>query len=467
MALALKICSRMVARGKYPYVVLGAAIVAILCASIGHSFMVAPYNDHICDDINVSHTYIASIWAIALLSAAGWVNVVGRIADRSGARPLIFFGGLAEAFALACFGSAKSPLMIGLGYCLLRMSSVETVDFACRHCINQRFVERRGLAAGMLNTLGAAMMLLPAGETLLIGTVGWRNTAIFVGVLVGLLLVICSALMLSQPAEHGLEPDARSRLGSPSVAVEESVSNAAVTSTSSAGQIMTTAESAHAVDANYTYREAVRTMIFWSLSTTYFVALIPWGGINFLLVAILKEGGHSHSEAAYVYVALSVMSASSSAVCGCAMDKASDCVKQKSMVATSVAMLLVLLAAASLELLPGPLGPLVLGFFLGCWQGSSSVVSTTIIANLFGRQYQGAIRSLFVTLTMMPSAIGPVIIASIRRVSGRYSSVFWILACCQVFAIALVCISPLPSRGISPMPLVGAERSIISMQRQQ
>ena len=111
--------------------------------------MLAPYNESLRKDLGLSRTFVTGCFAVALLVAAGWINVTGRLADRYGARPIIMWGGLVQGCAMVRLGTAQSPVSIALGYCLLRASSVETVDFACRHCVNQWF-EPRGNNHGSL-----------------------------------------------------------------------------------------------------------------------------------------------------------------------------------------------------------------------------------------------------------------------------------------------------------------------------
>lgn len=435
MAFVLKLCVCLVRRGAYSYVVLAATICGVICSSVGHSFMLAPYNERVCEDLGLSRTYLSSIWAATLFLAAVWLQVVGRLADRCGARRLIFAGGLLQGAALAWFSGARDPWGIALGYFSIRLASVETVDFACRHCLNQWFVKRRGLAAGVLNSLAAVQFLLPAGETLLVGAVGWRATSFGIGIGAAALVIICSGFSLSHPEDYGLEPDIRAP------ALNDRGRALSTEAVAAAAE-----EVASEDDSSFTFSEAVRTRVFWALTFCWLCMGIPWAGINFLLVTILEGAGRAQEDAVYVYMSLSVCSFIACVASGRLVDRLPHRRKHASVAAVNACMLATLLTAATLSRLPKTVGPLLLGAWLGMWQGSSQVISTTIMADLFGRRHLGAIRGLWCAFAQLSSASGPIALASARSTGASFESLFCGLAALQVLGILIVCAAPAPGR---------------------
>lgn len=423
---ALSLCNALIRGCKYGDVILAFTVMAVISTSVGHSFMLAPYNKHVMEDLGISRTSLSSIWAITLVLSAGWLNVVGRIVDRYGARPAILYGGLAVMISLIGFSRAHSLCAITVSYTMIRLSSVETVDFACRHCMNQWFVDSRGFAAGILNSVSSIGFILPAVETMLICNVGWRVTAATFGTVTGVTLMLSSVFLLSRPEDYGLVPDMNSWSPPVSFAVKAT-------------------EDEHQED-HFTLAEAVRTPVFWTLIICWMFSTLPWAGFNFWLVSILEETHHNQHESVYVYLMLSIFSAVGAAVSGVIIDKIPHHSRMLSVGLVNGAMLLTVLVGAALDFLPGPLGPLMLGSCLGLGDGTGNVVSTVMVPNLFGRRHLGAIQGVFMASASISSGVAPMIMALAMDGGVDFRTVCCVLACCQVFAIASICVVPHPVR---------------------
>ena len=139
--------------------------------------------------------------------------VVGRMADRIGARSVILPGLASVAallFAAKAIGSSLCELY--LFYIALGVvgSATTTVPYAL--VVSRWFDRRRGLAlGGMMVGLGVGAVVMPVVAQRLIATFGWRNAFAIVGsAMLAMPLPIVGALLKDSPAEIGLLPDGAS-----------------------------------------------------------------------------------------------------------------------------------------------------------------------------------------------------------------------------------------------------------------
>jgi MFS family permease len=149
------------------------------------------------------HNFLSGIFAV----------VVGRIADRSGARYVILPGLLVVATLLLsaeAIGSKLSKLY--LFYAALGVVAPATTTVPYALVVSRWFDRRRGLAlGGMMVGLGLGAVAMPVVAQRLIASLGWRNAFAIVGCAILLIPMPTVALFLRDaPAEMGLLPDGRS-----------------------------------------------------------------------------------------------------------------------------------------------------------------------------------------------------------------------------------------------------------------
>ena len=191
----------------YGYAILAAAVLGILAGSSGHSFMVGVYTDSFMEDLSLSRSSVSAIWTVTLISSSLYVQFVGRLVDRAGA-PFVFRMAVIPYFlALALLSQAYDTLSLVVGYLAVRMLGPETLDFCARNCLNQWWVQRRGFAFGVLNSVGALMVAIPALTSQLKRVVGWRATLLGVAVVQTAFASVAALVLLRRPEDHGMAPD--------------------------------------------------------------------------------------------------------------------------------------------------------------------------------------------------------------------------------------------------------------------
>ena len=191
----------------YGFVILGCCALGIVSASMGHSFMIGVWTDAIMRDLQLSRSAVSGIWTAALVSSSVYVNLIGRVVDRIGAPAVIRAAALPYGLAVASLAASRSSTTLTAAYLAVRMLGPETIDFACRNCVNMWWVRRRGMASGLLNALGAMMMGLPAVLVWLQTQLGWRPAVQLVAVVMSGLTLVSSVALVRRPEDAGLRPD--------------------------------------------------------------------------------------------------------------------------------------------------------------------------------------------------------------------------------------------------------------------
>ncbi|MDP9426712.1 MAG: MFS transporter [Actinomycetota bacterium] len=213
-------------RGRpfYGWAVVAVATVAAFCSGPGQSFVFSVFVDPILADTGISRVQLSTLYALGTAVSAAMVVLVARLADRFGARLMLAV--VALALGVACFGMsfAAGPLTLFFGFAALRALGQGSLPLTATMLASQWFVKRRGRAVAVVVLgLAASNALLPPATQALIGSVGWREAYVGLGLMVWVLLVPAALLVVrNRPEDLGLHPDGAA------VPVEEPVGAGAV-----------------------------------------------------------------------------------------------------------------------------------------------------------------------------------------------------------------------------------------------
>ena len=167
-------------------------------------------------EFHASRAAVSLAFTITNLVSGIFAFVVGRIADRVGARTVIL-PGLACVAALLlsaeAIGSRLSELY--LFYAALGVVAPATTTVPYALVLSRWFDRRRGLAlGGMMVGLGLGAIAMPMVAERLIARVGWRNAFAIVGCAILIIpMPIVGLLLRDAPAQMGLLPDGRAAGG--------------------------------------------------------------------------------------------------------------------------------------------------------------------------------------------------------------------------------------------------------------
>ena len=204
---------------KHPKVFYGWWIVVVAAIGLGlgyapiivYSFSV--FIKPLTQDLHSNRASISLAFTLANLMTSISSPLVGRLADRFGARRVILV-------ATAIFASLliSAPLLSGklwsfyLFYGLLGFVGSAPAPIPYVKVISRWFDRRRGLALGLtMLGIGTGAILMPAFAQRLIAMLGWRSTYMVIGMLVLVVSVPIVAFFLKEsPEERGLLPDGAS-----------------------------------------------------------------------------------------------------------------------------------------------------------------------------------------------------------------------------------------------------------------
>ncbi|MFO7917957.1 MAG: MFS transporter [Anaerolineae bacterium] len=412
----------------YGWVIMVAAIIGRIMTSPGQTYTVSVFIEYFIDDLGISRSLVSTLYSIGTFVGALSLPFVGEQLDRHG--PRVMAGVIAGVFTLACvyMGFVQGPIMLGLGFILLRMLGQGSLSMISTNVINRWWVQRRGTIVGIAGVLSSVLGngLFPSLVHGLIGRFGWRFSYPLLGLLVAVVMLPVGLIFYrSQPEAYGLEPD-----GTVKDEDEE-------------GKI------GEDVEENWTRSEAVRTAAFWSAGLGLAAISMLGTGLQFHMVSIFRDSGLSESAAAAAFIPIAVTVGVVNLASGVLVDR------------VPVRFLLfvaLLLQATSLLMAPrlqGRTMALIYGVVLGMTSGLQFVVGTVIWATYYGRRHLGSIRGLVSLVTITGSALGPMPMGIARDLLGNYNLALTMAAVLPLALAILALTVRRPRKGESVTAAVG------------
>ena len=235
-------------------------------------------------------TFTAGAFAVALEQEFGWARgeilaanmlqtlslfiigpLLGRLADRIGARPVAIASIIGLGLSTAAFSLITANIWTYYAiYAVMSVVSLGTMPTIFARVVSLWFDKRRGMALGLaLSTTGIAGILLPIYVQMLIGSVGWREAYIGVGLLP--LVIALPVVLLLMPKGQGPAADEAK------------------------------AEGPTIVDDGMSIGEALRTYRYWLMAVLALAAGAGLSGILINLIPLLVDKGFSPAEAARMF----------------------------------------------------------------------------------------------------------------------------------------------------------------------
>ena len=345
--------------------------------------------------------------ALSLLVFGLAAPISGRIAERVGLRVMtIGFIALGAAGVTLCVFISSLwqfylfwGLVVGFG-----TGGVATVLTAT--VANTWFEKRRGLVTGMLGGAASAgqLIFLPL-LVAVASTWGWRSAvALLAVVLGGLVLPLVVLILRSRPSDVGL------------------------------GLYGATAASTAALaDSRITpVREAVRTLDFWLLSSTFFVCgFTTMGLIGAHFIPHATEHGFSEAQAAGILSVIGGMNVVGTITSGWLCDRYSPRVLLASYYFFRALSLLLLPFISTMELMS------VFAVLYGFDYIATVPPTVMLTADRFGRRSVGTIYGWISFSHMVGGAVASYLAGYIHDVAGEYTVAFYLAGLLGLMASAL------------------------------
>ncbi|MGJ3243740.1 MAG: MFS transporter [Opitutales bacterium] len=419
----------------YGWVIVVGSTLGVLGSLPGQTVGVSVFTERLMADLGLTRNQVSSAYLVGTLISGLLLPAGGALFDKLGARRMIVLS--AGGLALICAGFGLSPrilaglntlplvnwmppvtvalLLSTLGFFLIRFFGQGLLTMTARSMMGKWWHERRGLVVALSGTTVSGLFSFgPLTLEWLIQRFGWQGAYGVIGAALACLAVFGYLLFRDNPEECGLvmdggwQPKQDRKPNSDLVIVRD-----------------------------FSRREALRTFPFWIYSLSLATTGLYATGYTFHILDI-GESVELGKDILKIFVPSGIVSIISGAFLGWISDR----IRLRWVLLASN--LSLILAPTGLLLMPHPagIGLVILGAGIG--GGAFMTLSSTVWPRYFGRRQLGGITSVFMSLSVIFSALGPFLFALSRSLTGTYASVFvgTIIAALTLAALSLFAHNP-------------------------
>jgi MFS family permease len=381
----------------------------VFCSSVGQTFFIGVFGPQIQLEFDLSHTAWSTIYMIGTLASAITMLWSGPLIDRFKLRNFSLVICVFMTAACLFIPTVRGPLSLCFGIFLLRQSGQALASHTGLTSMARYFAKGRGSALA-LASLGqsVAEATLPVVAVAAIAVYGWRWTYGGTAIILGAISIpIVFWLLQGHEKTHATH-----------LRELEAVTNQTSTDV-----------------LDWTRSQVLRDVRFYlllpgTLATSMVITAFFFHHLN---IAEYKGWDASWITGNYVLYAATSMVAMLSA--GSLIDRfsASQVAKYK-LVPLTLAVLTIGMFDHYLFVLPYMV-------FLGLTVGYSHTSSSALWAELYGVKHLGSVKSLMMALSVLASAIGPVIVGLLLDNGLSIGIICWMIAIYTVVANILIVIA--------------------------
>jgi len=428
----------LIARVYYSGTCILAAALAMVATIPGRTMGLGMATESLIHDLGLSRLQYGHINLWATLLGAGFALGAGRLLDRFGARTVLTVLTLSLGGVVMALSRVTGPWGLFFWVTLTRGLGQSALSAASIALVGKWFVGRAGIAMAAYSVI-LSLGFIPALEGLHASTVhfGWRSAWLWMGILLAAgAAPILWALARDNPESVGLAVDGGMALETPTAPEDPPPVSYADRNGPPVVNYQIPVQS-----PDYTLNEALRSPAFWALAIGGLFLNTAYSGITLFNESILKERGFIGSPTEPLGV-MFMAGLFSNFLTGAL----ASFVRQTRLMAAAM-----LLLAASLLVLPQVhthLEVMAYAALLGVSAGMVTVVFFACWGKLYGRRHLGKIQGAAQSITVLASAIGPIILAESHAHTNSYAAAFYILAIpiALVGAICFVVREPAPPR---------------------
>ena len=345
-------------------------------------------------DLNISYTAMSLVFSLARAEGGMGGPLVGWLVDKFGSRPMILFGGLIAGIGLILLSRADSYWQLVLLFVgVVSVGKTAGLGQTLMATVNQWFIRRKPLALSTLMTAFAAggaivVPLLHLGIT----NLGWRDTMLYIGILVTLLTLPVALVIRSKPEDKGLRPDG-----------DDAPPGA------ERGHGQTDAQ-------DFTVRQALRTQAFWFMLLGVIARVSATNAIVTHIFPILEGQGLTAQTAAFYVSVMFFLAIPLRFLLGVAGGRFSY------RILLFVGMNLGAVGLLALLALEGAAGVVLFILAMAVVEGVSSV-NWIMLGDYFGRSRFASLMGLMSVFHNVGLFVAPIFSGWVRDVTGSYSLV--------------------------------------------
>jgi len=385
----------------YGWIVLLVAAAAMVGTLPGRTQGLGLITEPLIADLRISRVRFAELnfWA-TMLGSVGAIGV-GQAIDRFGSRVVLTLVTVALALVVCAMSQTSSFAALAVWITLTRGLGQSALSVVSIAMVGHWFVRRIGAAMAVYSVVMSIgfMLAFPLVGSL-VQQWGWRGAWLAVGCsLLSLLAPLSAALVRRGPESRGLLPDG----DTVAAAVQMAVSGT---------------NAAHGV----VWTEALLTRVFWVFAAGTALYGLVASGIGLFNESILAQRGFS-AQTYYETLVVTALTALAGNFLG-------GWLATRVPLGRLMAMSLFVLAAglAALPHVSTHAQVLIWAIAMGLGGGLVMVLFFSVWPRVFGRRHLGRIQGAAQALTVLASAVGPLLLAWCVEWTGSYTMMFRVLA---------------------------------------
>jgi len=393
-----------------------------------------------------------SVWAVALERHFGWNRtqlgfaltftrvegglmgpIEGYLTDKVGTRRMVFIGLIILGGAFIFFGLVQNLWMFYLAYILMAVGQGLGSWIPLMTMLNRWFHRRRAMALGWSNmgSRAGALILVPLiAWSIDPDRLGWRETAIILGIIMIVVAGPISRLIRNQPQDYGLLPD-----GDKVVPVPVAVG---------AGQL---APPQTAEEIDFTASEALRTPAFWLIAFGHGFTSMVILAIMAHLGLLMVDKGYEIQDAAFVVSAYTAVAMGFQLVGGYVGGKIPIRMALTFFTTLQALGVLVLVFADSLASF------YVFAALFGAGFGGRNPLTVAIRGDYFGSASFGKILGLSTVPMNLLLLIAAPLVGWMRDMQGTYTDAFLVMVVTNLAGAVCFLLSKRPVKKPAPVPI--------------
>ena len=159
-------------------------------------------------DFELSRAATSGITGIYWVLCGGFALLGGWLLDKYGPKKIVLVMGVLTGLSLIATSRAATTWQLFLTYSVLLSGGTGAVYSVLMVTIQRWFVQRRGLATGIVSSgVGIGTIIMTPLTAYLVAVWGWRTTYLVMGLVMGAIFACLSFSLKRDPAEMGLQPE--------------------------------------------------------------------------------------------------------------------------------------------------------------------------------------------------------------------------------------------------------------------
>lgn len=397
----------------YGYIIAVVGSIGVWASMPGQTVGVSVFTDPVKDALGLTRNQFSNAYMLGTFLSALVIGRAGKWFDQYGARYVATAAALLLAFSLLL--SSWSVIMsdfiknllnttswiipfiiISILFFMIRFSGQGVLTMSSRNVIMIWFDKNRGKVNSFSSiAISLGFSSSPIWMYSLIENYGWQKAWQILAIGLVLIGFILFQFYRDNPEAHKMLPDGEKI---------EDASN----------------EDIRITGKQFTLEEAKKTRAFWMYGLTMAFQSFFYTGFTFHIISIFSSNGFSQQQAVAVFIPISIISVSISAI----FNALSDYLSLK--IYLFIQIIGGFLAAIGFLYLAQPFGLYLLIAGMGILGGFFSILNAVAWPRFFGRQHLGAITGKIMSFLVLASAIAPSLFSFFFTQFGSYKFIAYI-----------------------------------------